>query len=204
MIEPSEVQVSPHSLGACHGFNIQTLIILMMSPRTALCIKTPSFLILNHAFQHFFFYFFNLIFFKSLNDHSAIHNVFWTIFIISPFDLHIMLMAGLSSDPSATALKRPQHAPTKRYLFIYFPTLFIIAGDKNGVSTWNEGGERGSHGHVFIYTIMRSAQSFQSKRRATLIQLDPSESLFSALVRPLKPETLEWNQLMVQNCVLLS
>lgn len=44
---------------------------------------------------------------------------------------------------------------------------------------------------VIIYTIMRSAQSFQKKCRAALIQLDPPESLFSPLVHSLKPETLE-------------
>lgn len=44
---------------------------------------------------------------------------------------------------------------------------------------------------VIIYAIMRSAQSFQKKCRAALIQMDPSESLFSPLVHSLKPETLE-------------
>lgn len=44
---------------------------------------------------------------------------------------------------------------------------------------------------VIIYAIMRSAQSFQKKCRAALIELDPSESVFSPLVHSLKPETLE-------------
>lgn len=55
---------------------------------------------------------------------------------------------------------------------------------------------------VIIYSIMRSAQSFQKKCRAALIQLDPIESIFSALVRSLKPETLERNKLLVVSWIL--
>lgn len=90
IIEPSEVQVSTHSLGACHGSNIQALIILMMSSGTSLCIKL-SFLILNNI--HSFFFKKRE---KKLTKYSAIHNILCVIFIISPFDLHIMFMAGLS------------------------------------------------------------------------------------------------------------